>query len=309
MKFKFTYALLLPFLMNTAEAQTLTDSLHAHYLFNGNLLDQTSNNYDLSVNLGTTSYSTFSGADQAVVCDGVTRYSTTVGFDKSYFTTLAVSAWFKCSTITGAQQVMLQGTGTGFGLHINTSGYVHGFFDGSSAGSLLSTTIMTDGNWHHVVSQNNGTNTELYIDGVLNGIMAETLFTTTFSPSHLLNVGMSNLSANNFTGELNDMRIYNRTLSPSEISQVYLNIPENILADQLSVSMYPNPAVSIVTFEIGQKTDDITITITDAQGKIVTSGHFEQSNKVEIPFDKPAGVYFAVINMDGREKSFKLVKQ
>lgn len=101
----------------------------------------------------------------------------------------------------------------GFGVLVNAvTGNICGFFDASSAGCLQSTVSVVDGNWHHIVFQNDGSTTSLFIDGVFQASQAETLFTGNGN----IYVGATNLNASPFQGELDQIRIYDRLITPEE---------------------------------------------------------------------------------------------
>ena len=75
--------------------------------------------------------------------------------------------------------------------------------------------------WHHIVWVLNGTSADLYLDSVKQGV---TQTITAFSIASSTAVGIGNLSAGGapFDGEIGEVRIYSRALSPLEIQQNYL---------------------------------------------------------------------------------------
>ena len=75
--------------------------------------------------------------------------------------------------------------------------------------------------WHHIVFLLDGTSADLYLDSVKQGV---TQTITPFSIASSTAVGIGNLSAGGapFDGEIGEVRIYNRALSPLEIQQNYL---------------------------------------------------------------------------------------
>lgn len=75
--------------------------------------------------------------------------------------------------------------------------------------------------WHHVVVTGNISDLKVYQDGVLIQDIENVVCSTGASPS--LNIGDLFLGEN-FTGKLDDVIIYNRVLSQTEISQLY-NLP------------------------------------------------------------------------------------
>lgn len=87
--------------------------------------------------------------------------------------------------------------------------------------SQSGSTTINDGAWHHLVVYSNSltSSTEVYIDGVLEN------FTT--QPANFINAGTSvylgsNLgNSGSFTGVMDETAIWNRVLTPAEITEVY----------------------------------------------------------------------------------------
>ncbi|MBS0168705.1 MAG: LamG domain-containing protein, partial [Nitrospira sp.] len=88
-------------------------------------------------------------------------------------------------------------------------------FGSFSTGDTLASTI-ADTNWHHVaVTFADSTNTlRMYVDGVL--ITAITKALEADGATHVVTLG-NLLSGNPFSGQLDELRIYNRVLTLTEI--------------------------------------------------------------------------------------------
>jgi hypothetical protein len=80
-----------------------------------------------------------------------------------------------------------------------------------------------DGNWHHVVAGYDGSQKFLYVDGVLDvQVAAQGSITTSDAPAVIGdNPFWAPQGQRLFTGELDEVTLYNRALSPSEIAQIY----------------------------------------------------------------------------------------
>jgi hypothetical protein len=104
-------------------------------------------------------------------------------------TNISISAWFKTTStvngvIVGSDDAV---QGRRYILRIeSSSGMKLRFFSFSSNSSftdIIGTTNINDGNWHHVMAINDGTNLKLYVDGALdnsntNGHAINTTFAT-----------------------------------------------------------------------------------------------------------------------------------
>lgn len=142
------------------------------------------------------------------------------------WTGTALSFWYKSqATYQGA---LIQGAYLGFGSRILSNGHVEATFDGSAAGSYYSTVAINDGEWHHIVIQNNGTTTEIYIDGELNNSGSETLYTLSSGNSNA-KIYLGNHINDNITekiyGQLDEIKVFDNVLSQSEIDNLYAYSP------------------------------------------------------------------------------------
>ncbi|MEK7165201.1 MAG: LamG domain-containing protein, partial [Patescibacteria group bacterium] len=76
-----------------------------------------------------------------------------------------------------------------------------------------------DTNWHHVAYAYNGSTWAGYLDGVV-VFSTSSIFSLAASDKSLF-LGALNSSGFNSNASLDDMRIYNRALSPAEVLQLY----------------------------------------------------------------------------------------
>ncbi len=131
-------------------------------------------------------------------------------------TGISISAWVKTSS-TGEYRSIVDkrdGHTDGFDLYVATGGEP---FLRINNRALLGNANLADGQWHHVVGSYDGANMWLYVDGVLDsGRVAEPQVLDTTSP---LFIGRSYAgSFNVFDGSIDQIRIYDRPLSSTEIT-------------------------------------------------------------------------------------------
>ena len=102
-------------------------------------------------------------------------------------------------------------------------------WNGSLQVAIETTAGYIDSNWHHVAAVSDGTNMSLYVDGVLAG--GPTDATGSFlSANSTLGIGYRTDAVDRaFTGSIDDVRVYNRALSATEITGLYNN-PVNLMA-------------------------------------------------------------------------------
>ncbi len=85
---------------------------------------------------------------------------------------------------------------------------------------LLSTTHPAQGVWYHIVGTYDGTSTKLFVNGVQENSITQTGTINTSGVE--LNIGRrSNLADRYFNGDIDEVAIYNRTLTPAEILSHY----------------------------------------------------------------------------------------
>lgn len=84
---------------------------------------------------------------------------------------------------------------------------------------LAGNATVNDDEWHHAVFTRNGTSLKGYVDGALDDT-ATAGSVVDLTNSAPLRIGDS-ICANDYNGELDEVRIYNRALSTAEIARLY----------------------------------------------------------------------------------------
>jgi hypothetical protein len=135
----------------------------------------------------------------------------------------AITVWMK-SNVSQRQWMVshYSGANPGWGCGVvDTSGKAD-FFTRSSAGTteVISSRVITDGQWHFVVCQRVGNEFRIYIDGVLDA--SQTFAHTSVDNTASLAIGEeANYNRQWFNGIIDEVRIYNRALSDAEIQALY----------------------------------------------------------------------------------------
>lgn len=76
-----------------------------------------------------------------------------------------------------------------------------------------------------------------------------------------------------------------------------------------SVTVYPNPTAGNTTIDFGRTYVDVTVVVTDVNGRAVWSVSAYNANQVSMELDQPAGVYFISIQADNEMIMKALIKQ
>ena len=86
-------------------------------------------------------------------------------------------------------------------------------------------TKINDGNWHHVaVVIHLGTTVTFYVDGALSSNVAINSTAATADSFFQLGVNSWVPYGNYFTGTMDEVRIYDRALSASDVASLYLSV-------------------------------------------------------------------------------------
>jgi hypothetical protein len=179
-----------------------------------------------------------------------------------------VAAWFKTSTNFGSDAYILNKGGVGsdssgqnlnYGIWMTSSEQIKAGFETSSGADQFVTSVNTynDGQWHYAVVTNNGANLILYIDGV----QVATKSTSGASPETIgtkpVRVGANSRvtpPTNFFTGEIDEVRLWNSALSASQISTAFggnfNSLPASVLhlpfgSQSLTGSYVYDPSLSL----------------------------------------------------------------
>ncbi len=223
---------------------SLTSGLVGHWTFDN--LDVTDRVYDRSgqgnngafIGGATTSAKVAGKLGQALRFDGNTTY-VNAGTSTSLNITGAItlSAWIKASDFSACVSgcdIISNYNAAGntaqyeFYLYNNDIGY--GSAPGGGAGAGTSNAPVTQTNrWYHIVVTRDNTgvrtadNVNFYVDGVLQPSSAETGTppSTGFGRTAIGRDGDVTDSTFYFPGVIDDARIYNRVLTPSEVKQLY----------------------------------------------------------------------------------------
>ena len=143
-----------------------------------------------------------------------------------------VSAWFKTTTTDDAVILDKKESGSLDTYHLDINercdndGTVSFYYEaGNGIRDVCSTSNgFNDGNWHHVVGVRNSTNITLYVDGVFEG-MGYSNPSEDASSAVPLDIGArrsdARVLADYFNGSIDEVMIWNKPLSASEVLELY----------------------------------------------------------------------------------------
>lgn len=200
---------------------SLNDSLVAYYLFNGNVNDESGNGNDGTVHGASLTEDRFGKVNSAYSFDGVDDYvDTSVGEDLPQ----TVAAWVKPdSSAQNAFMTVLDSDRCGYygqGIEISYPGRTPQLFQVDTHNSFYDTERRVEWDvWQHVVAVYTSGNVRFYHNGIL-------IHSQDYSQGDLdgkaYTIGNHcRPNSGHFKGAIDDVRIYNRALSESEIQELY----------------------------------------------------------------------------------------
>jgi len=208
---------------------TVPGQLVAWYKFENNVLDSSGQGNEGTAG-GTFSYVPGKVDATAIRFDGTSGY-TQIPLSVSNNFTLAL--WMKTTDTGGSTQWwagkgLLDGEMAGGGNDFGAAlvGAKAAFGVGNPDTTIVSTTSINDGSWHHVAATRDSVSGEikLYIDGTLENSLV-TSVTGVRAPTNLRIGSIRTGAAGSFlAGSIDDARIYNYVMNPTEIS-LLLNTP------------------------------------------------------------------------------------
>lgn len=203
-----------------------------------------------------------------------------------------ISVWIKPAQVNADNIIFTYGSGSG--------NYAYGasfsptiMYNFSYSSNLAYSTQTFVNNWKHMVyTFDNTTSTaKIYINGSLVNSGAFPAWST--SSGSLFYLGnLFGGSASAFNGAMDDLKIYNRVLSDSEISNLYTNntlSSSDFSQNNLEVALYPNPVRDFINIEI--ENDIQSIEIYNIQGQKVLTSNQKQINVSDLA----AGMYMVRI--------------
>ncbi|MBA4312784.1 MAG: hypothetical protein C0417_09160 [Chlorobiaceae bacterium] len=233
MKYFFTIAIFLIVSLSFSLAQIPTDGLVAWYPFNGSANDESGNNNNGTLIGGITpTTDRFGNANGAFLYDGSTGYIKVPNSSslQSPTTAITLSGWVLINRFPGLVNVIglinkstTENYGQYFLSYQNWNGPYAGSVlnqNGSGYGFYLAQPLDFQ-KWHFIASTWDGDTGRIFVDGIKIG---SSPFSGTISPdtnSLLLGLQTPGWAVNYLDGKLDDICIYNRALSESEIKALY----------------------------------------------------------------------------------------
>jgi hypothetical protein len=218
---------------------------------------------------------------QALLFDGSSSYANvaTTASTQRYDLVgdLSLSLWVKTTNSTRDEALISRysasGSGSGYLLRTNPAGTVELLLGVANVagGSSLATDVtrINDGNWHHVaVVIHLGTTVTFYVDGALSSNVAINSTAATADSFFQLGVNSWVPYGNYFTGTMDEVRIYDRALSASDVASLYLSVSVTPPVATLS----PGLSQSFLATVQNATNQSVNWSVTPSVGSVSSSG-------------------------------------
>jgi hypothetical protein len=323
---------------------SLTYGLVGYWPFCGNANDDSGNGNNGIVNGATLTTDRFGNSNSAYDFNGTNNFIEVADNNLLDLTNnFTLSAWYFTNNQTQFEQTILgkgrDVSGSGYNLLFNTdnNGVSYNIQIGLNSGTLntgagIPVNQSNSIGWHQIVGTYDGVNIKLYIDGVLQFTNTQNI--TLQNSSQKLYFGRELLNLPRyFNGKLDDIGIWNRALTPQEITNLYnanqcittITVTDTLIINvgQLSftnpvtwannITIAPNPASTQININFNTITDLTggSINIINALGQSVATTPITASGTnttLSLATWGGTGMYFVqIINPQGQIVDIKKI--
>jgi hypothetical protein len=274
---------------NPAHA-ALTDGLVARYIFDNSSYADASGNGFAASPIGNAQI-VYEHGNQAVLLDGAGSYVTVPDASALTPSVITLSAWVKPEQMSFPMRIIEKGNWS-YWMFISSGVLNFGINTPNGNTTIQSNGPLLDKEWNHVCGTYDGSQLRLYVNGVAQTATA-TLSGAIAKNTQALGIGANvNDTTTCFHGFIDDVRIWNRTLTPTEVASVY---GEGIIAPTgITVTGVPGSDIYLNGHYTGKQTP--------ATINVVNPGHYwvgigndaygYQQNQAYVAAGKPATIGF-----------------
>lgn len=298
--------------------QIPTSGLVAYFPFTGNANDSSGNATNGTTYNVSLTTDRFGNSNSAYLFSGNTNSYISFPSTNVVNSTYSYSIWLNVKNMpaNGSSVSMVEigqgggGTGQQMTLHnnylnVHTGLSVGGYNQTSPNFGLTTKSLPSTNTWYHLASVRNTNYILLYVNGNLidsQGV-ANTILPKYGSPVKAF-IGVRCDNTNPFNGAIDEVCIYNRPITASEVKQLYLNgtASTEIVSIASNIKIYPNPAIGRLTIDLSESNcSKGTFELIDLNGRLVKTEKFDGGGVHDINIsDIQQGLYFVkLINPQG----------
>lgn len=225
-----------------------------------------------------------------------------------------IISWYLCGAIPGCTTADAAAYAIGL---LDTSRLYYDVRDDNGVDSFYTTSqSLNDNNWHQAVLIFDPANNfaKYYLDNLLLDSITMNISSISDGGTQVpLEIGRVfrtgwGSPSSYFNGKIDDIRIYNRTLSAIEVDSLFNeSITAGISSSQSDfyISVYPNPSTNLITIENKNKT---ILTITSVDGRVIDKTEIVGKYVLDIS-NYAAGIYFLSLQSGDLLETRKIVKK
>lgn len=293
-------------------AQVPTNGLVAWYPFNGNANDSSGNGLHGTVENALLTADRFGNPNSAYAFDGITT-SIRVEDDSllDFSTSMSLCAWFQSNdSINGDQTILGKGRMTNGGLYdivfnipSTPTAIGFGFVTPPTVKVAFTDNSSYNTNWHFVVGTYDGQALKLYMDGILKDSVAAVVSLQNYDQPLFIGRELESNPQRFFNGLIDDVYLYDRALTRTEISQLFnFKITTGLAPTEKAentIQVYPNPATDQLSVNFGDLNinSGFTVKLVNMLGQTVYSAPVHQQNqKIDLTKLSLTGIYFVQVS-------------
>ena len=274
--------------------------------FNGNANDESGNGNNGTVNGATLTADRFGISNMAYSFDGINDYIST---DRSGYTTFSISLWCKLPSPAMPVNPLVDGFDSYYDIYFTQSKLYYATFTSLNQYTNIDCIVTPSiGQWQHLVFVYSNNSISVYSNSSLAGTYNVQPLSGT-AGNH--NFGASLTGTDQYlNGCLDDIGIWNRALTAIEVNNLF-NEGNVGIGDQIqnnSISIFPNPAQSVINVMADNKLLSEIYSIYDNTGKVVLTGKLNSQNTTIELGNLSSGIYMFSVG-ENMKQSFKVIKE
>lgn len=292
--------------------------LTAWYPFNSNAKDESGSGNDLTVDSAILTKDRFGKSNAAFSFDGVKSCLHREAINNTDFT---FSVWVNMNSFPATNWANAEFVSNGYG---NSNGYgikygvnkqgmncVEVIVYGSEDNATVSTFVPDTNTWYHYICTKSDDNYNLYINGTLSSSGSF----VSFPVKGFFVVGAVRGSINDtafsnfFNGQIDDIGFWNRSLTESEVKNLYNNSVLGVEESSTTnfYSIFPNPTQNQITIQIPNDIKATRYIVTNCLGNSLLTGELSNGKSTIDVSNLSDGLYLIQIGV-GIKHTFTLVK-
>ncbi|MGD1960337.1 MAG: LamG-like jellyroll fold domain-containing protein [Fulvivirga sp.] len=285
----------------------LVASLVVDLPFDGNANDVSGNELNGTVNGATLTLDRDGNANSAYAFDGVSDYIELTGSEDDLAFihntgVFSISTWVKLEDLSILQYIVSNstfGTNPGFALLMDpTNGQKLVFLlitDGSTnSGVLGNVATIDDTQWHHIAVVGNGSNLQVYVDGITDGESGDIIGLidgNSSGPGLIGGINLNGTYSYHLNGSVDQLQIYNRALTPTEI----VALSSDQTPEEIDASSAGSASLGLAHYDYGFRIYNPAI------GKFLSVDPLTRTYPMLTPYQFASNTPIYAVDVDGLE--------